>query len=93
MVSPMQSVDLSSIGVDPVRAGAEIPYVSRDGAVTYGSDAIASAMIDGGGWTRLVGRVLLLPPIRFLARRLYRVVARHRHRLPGGSSACELPRH
>ena len=87
----MQAVDLPSIGVDPVRAQAEIPYVSRGGVVTYGSSGIARAMVDGGRWVSLIGRALLLPFVRVLARWVYSLVARHRHRLPGGSSACELP--
>lgn len=91
-VRPMQDVDLPSAGVDPVRAQAEIPYVGRDGAVTYGSDAIAHALIDGGRRTALAGRVLLAPLLRLLARRVYHLVGRNRHRLPGGSSDCALPR-
>ena len=91
-VRPMQDVDLESVGVDPHRARTEIPYVGRDHAVTYGSDAIAQALIDSGPRTAWLGRVLLVQPVRAVARRVYEFVSRHRHRLPGGTHACELPR-
>jgi predicted DCC family thiol-disulfide oxidoreductase YuxK len=42
------------------------------------------------GW-RLAGTVLAVPPVRALAWPVYRWVARHRHQLPGGTAACELP--
>lgn len=91
-VRPLQSVDLLNLGVDPDRAMVEIPYVGRDGAVTYGSEAIANALADGGPRTRLLGRLMLSFPARNLAARIYPIVANHRHELPGGSSTCELPR-
>lgn len=91
-VRPMQAMDLVALGVDPARAAVEIPYVGRDGAVAYGSDAIAQAFIDDGRRTAWLGRLLLSLPFRGVARSIYRFVSRHRHRLPGGTNACELPR-
>ncbi|WP_328321147.1 thiol-disulfide oxidoreductase DCC family protein [Streptomyces sp. NBC_00388] len=41
---------------------------------------------------RVVGRCLRLPPISLAAHVIYRTVARNRHRMPGGSAACALPR-
>lgn len=79
-VRPMQDVDLAGAGVDPARAQAEIPYVGPDGAVSYGSDAIARALVDGGPGTALLGRVLLLPVVSPLASRIYHLVSRIRHR-------------
>lgn len=90
-VRPLQEADLAAAGVDPGRAQGEIPYVGPDGRVSYGSDAIGRALLDGGPRTALLGRVLLAPFLRPIAARLYRFVARHRHRLPGGSATCELP--
>jgi len=88
---PLQSVDLEDVGVDEPRAQTEIPFVTADGAVSYGSDGIANALIANGRRTAWIGRLLLTRPVRPIARRVYRFVARHRHRLPGGSAACELP--
>ena len=35
-----------------------------------------------------LGRALLVPPLRWLAAAVYPLVARSRHRLPGGTPAC-----
>lgn len=37
---------------------------------------------------RLLGAALRTPPLSWLSRAAYRLVARNRHRLPGGSTAC-----
>lgn len=42
-----------------------------------------------GGWWRLVAAAAVLP--RFLRDGVYRLVARHRHRILRGGEACELP--
>ncbi len=53
------------------------------------SDAVWRMLVDVGGRWRLVGRMLRLIPAP-LRNWGYRVIARHRHRIPGGD-ACELP--
>ncbi|WP_330185843.1 DUF393 domain-containing protein [Nocardia sp. NBC_01503] len=40
---------------------------------------------------RAVGAIMLNPPISWLAAALYRLVAKNRHRLPGGTPACAFP--
>jgi predicted DCC family thiol-disulfide oxidoreductase YuxK len=89
---PMQSVDLPGRGVDPGRATREVPFVDGAGDVTYGHEAIAAALrsADGRLW-RVGGRLLGSRAVAPLARPGYRWVATHRHQLPGGSAACELP--
>jgi predicted DCC family thiol-disulfide oxidoreductase YuxK len=61
-----------------------------DDRTERGARAIGEAMRAGDGAVRLAGRVLLLAPIATLAEPVYRVVARHRHRLPGSTPACRL---
>ena len=39
-----------------------------------------------------IGRAIVLPPICAVSSLAYRLVARYRHRLPGGTPACKLPR-
>lgn len=41
------------------------------------------------GW-RLAGHLLALPGVRQLARIGYRLIARSRHRLPGGTAQCAI---
>jgi predicted DCC family thiol-disulfide oxidoreductase YuxK len=88
-VQPLQDADLAALGVDPARAQAQLPYVAPDGSVSYGSDAIAHALVDAGLPAALAGRVLLVPGIRQLAHGVYHLVSRYRHRLPGGSGSCQ----
>jgi predicted DCC family thiol-disulfide oxidoreductase YuxK len=62
----------------------------EDGHRFRGHLAVAHAlMAAGGGWGR-VGRALLVPPLRAVAGVGYRLVARYRYRLPGGTPACRL---
>ena len=44
----------------------------------------------GGGLWRLAGLVLSRPPVLWLARPVYALVAANRHRLPGGTATCRL---
>jgi predicted DCC family thiol-disulfide oxidoreductase YuxK len=40
---------------------------------------------------RLVGRLIITPPVSWLAGPVYALIARNRHRLPGASDSCRLP--
>jgi predicted DCC family thiol-disulfide oxidoreductase YuxK len=55
-----------------------------------GSLAVAAALIAAGGWLRIAGRILLLPPVSWVAPLGYRIVAKYRYRLPGGTPACKV---
>jgi predicted DCC family thiol-disulfide oxidoreductase YuxK len=57
--------------------------------VDGGSRAIARALQATHGPWAVAGWVLLVPPISWVAPLGYRVVAHHRHRLPGGTPACK----
>lgn len=43
------------------------------------------------GW-RFLGHLIATPPVSWVAAGVYRWVAANRHRLPGGTPACALPR-
>jgi predicted DCC family thiol-disulfide oxidoreductase YuxK len=89
-VCALQSVDLPALGVDPARAGREIPFVAASGAVSYGHLAIAGALSTGPLPTRLVGSVLRTPGLSRIFGALYALIAANRHRLPGGTPACKI---
>lgn len=91
-IRPIQSVDLAGLGIDPARARREIPFVDAHGDVCYGAAAIAGALGTGKAPCRAASWVMRSWPTRYAARAIYRVVARNRHRLPGGSAACETDR-
>ncbi|MBN9609079.1 MAG: hypothetical protein BGO26_14245 [Actinobacteria bacterium 69-20] len=89
-VRPLQGADLPSLGVSADRAWREIPLVAPDGRVRYGHEAIAGALATGGSAARLAARIMLSWPIDGLAAAVYRLVARNRHRLPGGTATCRI---
>ena len=88
-VRPMQAVDLAALGVDAVRATREIPALLGPGNVVYGAPAIGEALRYGPWWLRAAGW-LIRGPLAWPAARVYGVVARYRHRLPGGTGECRL---
>lgn len=89
-ITPLQQVDLGALGLDPVGVAARLHAVGPDG-VRVGSSAIAAALRHGSIVMRACAALIDAPGLRFIAQRVYAVVARYRHRLPGGSAACRLP--
>ena len=55
-----------------------------------GSRAVGRALILAGGTLGLLGRLILVPPVSWIAPIGYRVVVRFRHRLPGATPVCKL---
>ena len=90
LVVPWQQVDLASAGISAERAQSEVLWVARDGEVTGGAPAVARALRAAGGLWALLGLVLSVPPISWLAPPVYRLVAVNRYRLPGGTPACRV---
>ena len=90
--STVQAADLAALGVDPARAVVEMPYVHPDGRVDYGHRAFAAILRTGPLPWRVVGRLITAPGVDAVARRTYAWVAANRHRMPGGTAACELQR-
>jgi predicted DCC family thiol-disulfide oxidoreductase YuxK len=90
-VTPWQFADLDALGVSPAAAEQAVQWVAPGQPVAAGPVAIARLLVDAGSLWALAGRLLDLPPVRWLAWPAYRWVARNRHRLPGGTAACSLP--
>ncbi|MFG2140073.1 thiol-disulfide oxidoreductase DCC family protein [Streptomyces sp. NPDC048650] len=89
--TPWQFTDLDALGISGQRAEHEVLWVTPAGDVYGGAQAVAKLLLSApGGWP-LVGAVLTLPPARWAAHGVYRLIARNRHRLPGGTAACALP--
>jgi predicted DCC family thiol-disulfide oxidoreductase YuxK len=84
-----QVADLDELGITAAQAAEALRWVEADGTVRTGHEALAMALGTAAGsvW-RILGRALLLPGISPLAAASYRLVARNRHRLPGGTPAC-----
>ncbi|MGC9667909.1 thiol-disulfide oxidoreductase DCC family protein [Planosporangium sp. 12N6] len=96
-VAAWQRLDLAALGLSDERCADAVQWVGADGEVAAGPSAIARLLRQAGGVSgRLVwrpaGAVLGTRPALAVAWPVYRWVARNRHRLPGGTAACALPR-
>ena len=60
---------------------------TRTAAGFRGHLAVARALHAAGGWRRVVGGAIAVPPLSWAAALGYRVVVRYRHRLPGTTSS------
>ncbi len=93
LVLPYQHVDLERWHTSRDEAAAEVLLLRRSGDTVVrlgGAAAIAAALRLGVAPWPVAGVLLELPGVRTGARALYRAVARHRHRMPGGTPACAL---
>ncbi|MFF7177984.1 DCC1-like thiol-disulfide oxidoreductase family protein [Streptomyces sp. NPDC008121] len=86
-----QSADLALLGVPQERAEYEALWVTPVGAVYGGAQAVAKLLLRAGGGWAVLGAVLSLAPVRWIAHVVYRVIADNRGRLPGGKRACAAP--
>ncbi|MFF5719148.1 thiol-disulfide oxidoreductase DCC family protein [Streptomyces buecherae] len=91
-VTAWQFADLGELGTTRDRAEHEVLWVTPSGTVYGGIRAVAKLLLSAGrGWAPL-GALVNLPPLRWIGHVVYRVVADNRHRMPGGTPACALPR-
>jgi predicted DCC family thiol-disulfide oxidoreductase YuxK len=79
---------LLRLGLTEEQAMVSVWWVEPGGPVLGAEQAVAKALLACGRPWRWIGAAMLLPPGRRLGRLLYPVIARHRHRLPGGTPAC-----
>src|SRR5687768_7431540 len=70
-----QLTDLAAYGVTAQRAEHELLWVTPEGRVDGGAQAVASLLLDSGGVWRPLGAALRLVPLRWLAHLVYRLVA------------------
>lgn len=89
-VVPWQRADLASLGLTESQASAKV-QLHLDGLSFAGHECFAKLIELQGGWlNRLVGRVMTVAPFSWLAAIGYWLIARFRHRLPGGTPACKI---
>ncbi|WP_432524240.1 thiol-disulfide oxidoreductase DCC family protein [Kineococcus sp. SYSU DK006] len=91
-VQPWQALDLAPLGLTPQACDEALQLVDERGRAWSAQDAVARLLRRSAFPLPLAGAVLQLPGVRALAGAGYRWVARNRHRLPGGTAACVLPR-
>lgn len=92
-LQPWQALDLAELGLTVHDVTTAAWWFDAEGRRHRGSRAIARALAAGHGYRKLLGRLLLAPPVSWIAVPAYAVVARYRYRLPGGTDACRVPQH
>ena len=89
---PWQSIrDLSALGLPTETSCSAAYWIPPQGQVRRAEAAISAALVARGGLSRILGAVIGVKPLQPLAASIYRLIARHRHSLPGGTNACRLP--
>lgn len=89
---PWQWIDFASLGLSR-RDVTHYVWLLVDGERHRGHAAVAALLRvqRAFGW-RFLGQLLITPPFSWIAAAGYAIVARFRHRLPGGTPACAMPR-
>lgn len=90
-VEPWQFLDLESLGLTAEQCTTAVQWVAEDGEVVAAEFAVIASLRHAGGVWKVLGGLVNLPGIRQLAGVVYRLVAKYRHQLPGGTPACKLP--
>lgn len=87
-----QLTDVTRFGLTAQQTASQVYFVSG-GKSFGGHEAFAQILIaQKSRVLRAIGVALMYPPLSWLAAPSYRLVAKYRHRLPGGTPACKLPR-
>ncbi|MGS2640996.1 thiol-disulfide oxidoreductase DCC family protein [Streptosporangium sp. G12] len=86
-----QTLDLAHHGLSPEQVARAAWWIERGRAPAGGARAFAALLVwqRSRGW-RVLGRLLSVPPVSWAAEPVYAVVARTRHRLPGGTPLCSV---
>jgi predicted DCC family thiol-disulfide oxidoreductase YuxK len=84
------AAELERLGLSSDDVRRAVWWVDPSRGRSRGHLAVARALQATHGWPSVAGRMLLVPPFRWVAAGAYPLVARWRHRLPGGTPACRL---
>jgi len=90
-VEPWQSLDLEEIGLTRSDVVSAAWWIDDAGQTHRGHMAIGRALREASGPWGLVGLIIVAPPMSWLGRPIYWLIARYRYRLPGATDACRIP--
>ena len=89
-VTPYQHADLEKLGLTEEACSKAVQYF--DGKeVHVGSLAIAKALVNSKTTWAIAGLLMQLPVVSSAGFLVYEWVAKNRHKLPGGTPACQIP--
>lgn len=86
----LESEELTRLGLTFESARSAAWWIDETGERSRGHLAIAHSLEIGDGWSAVVGRLLLALPLRWIGVAVYPLIARWRHRLPGGTPSCRV---
>jgi predicted DCC family thiol-disulfide oxidoreductase YuxK len=90
---PWQTLDADQLAAQSLtgeQARSAVWWIDAAGERSRGHMAIAHALSAGSGLSAAAGRVLLVPPFRWIGAAIYPLIVRWRHLLPGGTPACRM---
>lgn len=88
---PWQRLDLVRLGLTEQACRHAVQWLPAGGVPTSGGRAVTDLLRGADQPWSTLGRVGALPGVRVVVELAYRAVAANRHRLPGGTPACQLP--
>ena len=81
-LQPWQGSDLAALGVAEAEASHSVQWIEPSGRVSGGATAVARLLVSNGGRLAVLGRLMLVPPVSWVAAVVYRLVAKYRRHLP-----------
>ena len=88
-----QKADLLQLGLTTEQCSAALQWVFRDSTIRSGSRAVAALLRSSNfGWA-ILGVAIDLPVVRLISSAIYKLIAKNRQHLPGGTAACALDEH
>ena len=92
---PWQEIDLEAHGLTQEAVTSAVQWLrprTTAKPVPSGAAAVARLLLRSRWPFRPVGALMLVPPISWLAAGIYRLIAKNRYRMPGGTPACAIPK-
>jgi predicted DCC family thiol-disulfide oxidoreductase YuxK len=86
-----QLSDLAALGLTQAECEEAVQWIDADGKRASAQHAVGQTLVYAGKGWMVLGRIALLPGISHVAGVIYRLIARNRHRMPGGTPECSLP--
>jgi predicted DCC family thiol-disulfide oxidoreductase YuxK len=88
---PWQRADLLSLGLTQEQCEDAVQYRNDANQWSSAGRAVIALLRDARPPWSWLARMLANTTITGIVERVYRVVANNRHRLPGGTPACQVP--
>jgi predicted DCC family thiol-disulfide oxidoreductase YuxK len=85
-----QHADLDELGVTAAQCRDAVQWVGPGGSHAVGGAAVAAVLLVGRAPWPVLGRFLSFGPVARVTDVCYRMIARNRYRLPGGTPACAI---